>query len=122
MNKNDEFIRKGDVMIMMQKSIDEIEKMLYQDNVNYETRNRVARIIRRNFGDEQSTKLTFRGVRNRYGKNFCSIKSGGIVENEVLDVRTREDNEVQSTVDFLNGKFRNSIKTGAIEILIKDIK
>lgn len=29
MNKNDEFIRKGDVMIMMQKSIDEIEKMLY---------------------------------------------------------------------------------------------
>ena len=61
MNKNDEFIRKGDVMIMMQKSIDEIEKMLYQDNVHYETRNRVARIIRRNFGDEQSTKLTFRG-------------------------------------------------------------
>ena len=60
MNKNDEFIRKGDVMIMMQKSIDEIEKMLYQDNVHYETRNRVARIIRRNFGDEQLTKLTFR--------------------------------------------------------------
>ena len=30
----------------------EIEKMLYQDNVHYETRNRVARIIRRNFGDE----------------------------------------------------------------------
>ena len=52
MNKNDEFIRKGDVMIMMQKSIDEIEKMLYQDNVHYEIRNRVARIIRRNFGDE----------------------------------------------------------------------
>lgn len=53
MNKNDEFIRKGDVMIMMQKSIDEIEKMLYQDNVHYETRNRVARIIRRNFGDDE---------------------------------------------------------------------
>ena len=53
---------------------------------------------------------------------FVVLKSGGIVENEVLDVRTREDNEVQSTVDFLNCKFRNSIKTGAIEILIKDIK
>ena len=52
MNKNDEFIRKGDVMIMVQKSIDEIEKMLYQDNVHYETRNRVARIIRQNFGVE----------------------------------------------------------------------
>ena len=53
---------------------------------------------------------------------FVVLKSGGIVENEVLDARTREDNEVQSTVDFLNGKFRNSIKTGAIEILVKDIK
>ena len=52
MNKNDEFIRKGDVMIMMQKSIDEVEKMLYQDNVHYETRNKVVRIIRQNFRDE----------------------------------------------------------------------
>lgn len=49
---NNEFIRKGDVMIMMQKSIDEVEKLLYRDNVHYETRNKVARIIRQNFGDE----------------------------------------------------------------------
>lgn len=74
MNKNDEFIRKGDVMIMMQKSIDEIEKMLYQDNVHYETRNRVARIIRRNFGDEQSIKLTFSGGKTN-GKICTLVKN-----------------------------------------------
>ena len=49
---DNEFIRKGDVMIMMQKSIDEVEEMLYQNNVHYETRNKVASIIRQNFGDE----------------------------------------------------------------------
>lgn len=62
---NNEFIRKGDVMIMMQKSIDEVEKLLYRDNVHYETRNKVARIIRQNFGDEQSTELNFSGAKEK---------------------------------------------------------